>query len=618
MVDKINRITNTPIINHAYHGYSLAQDGFHNKNTCVRQPDGTLWAIPALGSSELHLFRSTDDGFSWVDISDLSGTWLRDEALLNTIGPIDHLCLNKTFDILDVYMGARQVVGGPDIERIRLSISGADTDTVSITTVRENAVEGTVDVSYNLEEFFITYVDASNDLTVFYASPRSAAYASDDALTEDPVFTLFSTCVNKESVLQIIYMSQNGGTSNQIHTVTWDPDNSFGTPVLQVNFGVTTKRGHDFAIAYDGLGNVMAFYGNIDESAETMTNDYIISKDAGVSWSSPVSLTRTSGHTAYNDPNIASWPSARNAILGAAEGGWMIMYTEDDANGKAKTYVRRVTTSDSGATYTVGDEKQIATSEDQSKEVIGGLFFNPTGTKLMEMTDPGLVRVAYQVGEGSAEDGDDIVPVKIGQELLYESAFPTPLSTETGSYTYESEDPTRAVLLKMVIYSGPSANVDFYTNGMTGAITTKYTNAFNRIGTVCRFLRYEPDSNNFMNDRSAYDSPTESYAQVIFEPVTYGDPAVELVAGSQSAWVEQDIRKVFLPPAKHLARTYSVNDGGYLKRTVWLMEFDGNQYEITQVVPRFHSNQITHYEANAYVLGPSRDPFSRAVLPSET
>jgi hypothetical protein len=41
-------------------------------------------------------------------------------------------------------------------------------------------------------------------------------------------------------------------------------------------------------------------------------------------------------------------------------------------------------------------------------------------------------------------------------------------------------------------------------------------------------------------------------------------------------------------------------------------------YEISQVVPYFINSQICYYGANGYVVGPSNDPFSRPVLPSET
>jgi len=153
---------------------------------------------------------------------------------------------------------------------------------------------------------------------------------------------------------------------------------------------------------------------------------------------------------------------------------------------------------------------------------------------------------------------------------------------------------------------------------MTGHITVKYIDAFNKVGTRLRLKRYEPLANSQMNDSSAYDNPTDTSVLAFLDPQSYSFPSPELTASNQTNYIEQDIRKLYLPPTVHLARTFTVNNKGFLKRTVWLTEFDGNEYEISQVVPRFASNQIAYYEANAYVVGPSRDPFARTVLPSET
>ena len=48
------------------------------------------------------------------------------------------------------------------------------------------------------------------------------------------------------------------------------------------------------------------------------------------------------------------------------------------------------------------------------------------------------------------------------------------------------------------------------------------------------------------------------------------------------------------------------------------MHYAGNQYEVTQVVPKFIDNQIAYYKANMYVVGPSNNPFTKITLPSET
>jgi hypothetical protein len=121
-----------------------------------------------------------------------------------------------------------------------------------------------------------------------------------------------------------------------------------------------------------------------------------------------------------------------------------------------------------------------------------------------------------------------------------------------------------------------------------------------------------------LSDRSAYDAPVEYEETVLFDPVSYSFPSPALNRDTTINRIEQDIRKIHIPARFYLTRTFLVNKGGYLKRTVWLVEHMGNQYEISQIIPRFINNQICYYEANAYVVGPSRDPFSRTILPSET
>ena len=210
-----------------------------------------------------------------------------------------------------------------------------------------------------------------------------------------------------------------------------------------------------------------------------------------------------------------------------------------------------------------------------------------------------------------------IDPVIIGQELLSEVAYPSQLDTDSGTYALDTATSTQ-LLVSFNIVGSAQDNVDFYSLGMTGKQTTKYVAGFNKIGTNIRLLRHEPDKGNYMNDRSAYNAPTETRTLAIFQPSSYSFPSPAVDATGLDAWMERDVRKLYLPPSIHLARTFVVNEGGYLKRTVWLAEFDGNRYELSQVVPHFISNQICYYEVNAYVVGPSRDPFARDVLPSET
>ena len=121
-----------------------------------------------------------------------------------------------------------------------------------------------------------------------------------------------------------------------------------------------------------------------------------------------------------------------------------------------------------------------------------------------------------------------------------------------------------------------------------------------------------------MSDVSAYDVAQYIYIPIFIQEINYDFPIGNNNTQTQEKYIEQDIRKIHIPPNYHLSRTFIVNNGNYLKRTVWILTYGGNQYEVSQVVPKFIDNQIAYYTANAYVVGPSRNPFSRTILPSET
>lgn len=159
-------------------------------------------------------------------------------------------------------------------------------------------------------------------------------------------------------------------------------------------------------------------------------------------------------------------------------------------------------------------------------------------------------------------------------------------------------------------------NVDFYAEGLTGEITKKYESAFNRFGTSIYIEQYEPIQESVLADKSSYSLENVFYVKAFFQDINYGFPAP--VNESFDSYMERDLRKLHLPPDFHISRTFLINDGNKLRRSVWLAKFGGNLYELSQVVPKFVDNQIAYYTVNAYVVGPSRNPFTRTILPSET
>jgi len=341
------------------------------------------------------------------------------------------------------------------------------------------------------------------------------------------------------------------------------------------------------AVARDGYDNLCAVWGELDGTDVNMK--YGISLDDGATWA--ISSPPVGGAATFVDA-ITSDPEARVDIIGGQDGGFLFMYVRENAGGINRLYVHQLTTND-GIIYTCGVAVE-ATSRPAAENIVGGHFFKPCEDTLLTLAIPGFVRIAYQVEEGTNELMLDATPVGFGQELLL-SAFPvsTPSTITAG-------------------------NVDFYTAGMTGSRTTVYMNAFDSLGITCLLRKYEPNADATMADRGAYGEPTEIEKKIILDPSSYSFPIPSLQTADQTAWIERDVRRIYVPPDFPLLRTFILNAGNFMKRTVWTVLLDGNEYEISQVVPRFVDDEIAFYEANAYVIGSSRDPWARTVLPSET
>jgi hypothetical protein len=296
--------------------------------------------------------------------------------------------------------------------------------------------------------------------------------------------------------------------------------------------------------------------------------------------------------------------------------GWTDAWdVKTQGKGFARSLVRHLSTSD-GSTYTLGDQYDI-TNSPSSWSVTGAKFFDVSEGKLMNLEEPGLARAIYNVGEGNSNVQSSSIPIDIDQDVLKVGPYPIDYPSEDGSYTVETAG-LDELLVSFEIVTGIGSNIDYYDEGYTGEYTTSYLDVFTKHGTSCRILKYEPLQDVLTGDRSSYEYPDETWANIFIDPLTYKSPQIVEDAGNTIDYVEQDIRKVYLPPDLHLSRSFILNDGNFLKRTVWILEYGGNEYELTQVVPRIIDNQITHYECNAYVVGASYDPFSRVVLPSET
>lgn len=613
----VNRITNTPIDINVYNCRSITAHNFVTKN-CIRQANGTLWCLAADYSCRVNVYRSIDNGFSWSMVRQgiESGGDMREAGGFDAPGFFGYIVIDERYRRFDLIMGEWESVGSDgSVERKRFDLDDVDNDTPTNTTIlstTDDPVQGSFDICNNHESAFLVWVDNDTfDLQVTRLSPRTVSVSADLVHSTD-AYTHFSCCCDKDGKVHIAFVWLDGA-DRKLSFITYDSTTpSYGSEVLIENLGVDPAIAMDISIALDGLGNLCVVY--FDQGDEEIR--YATSIDSGANWDVNT-LTRTSGHAVYTDATTTQ-SAARTNLIGGSKGGYLLTYCEDNSAGTPRCYIRQLTTSDGGATYVLQAEKEVATAApDTTSPITGVQFFHPTDVKLLDITDPGQCRIAYTVGEGDSTIMADTLPINIGQELLWESAYPTSLASETGSHTLDTAD-ANSLRVLVDVHAGPESNIDYYAAGFTGTFTDRYVAGFDRIGTNFRILRYQPDANNYMNDVSAYGAPAEFSSIALLDPVTYSFPSPALNRSVTNERVEQDIRKLHLPPTFHLARTFLVNKAGYLKRTVWLIEFDDNQYEISQVIPRFINNQIVFYECNAYVVGPSRDPFARTILPSET
>lgn len=617
----INRITNTPMVVSSYNARGLVCQHSVTKN-CVRLPNGHLYALVGMRNEYLNLIRSVDNGFSWQVMQTAlqqEGN-LREQAGLNSDGLFCYLTINEQWDNVDILMmaydGADYIL---DLSRFDLSTIDTESQTpteVPVLIASKNINVGMMDVCYNQNETYIVWTTEGGALATTRLSARSSSISADLTSTGYTIFGFLSCCCDEGDKVHIIFEVQNASSQRVINYIPYDATTpSYGSVKELRNFGVSPNIGKDLSLAIDGLGTLCAFWFLQDNTGLTATMEYMLSVDGGTTWGTQQTLSRTPGHGPYQDL-ITGDMAGRTNVIGGSRGGFYLTYCEDKNDGVPRMWVRSLLTTDGGLTYTLGDEKELTSGYSQ-RAITGVQWFHPPVAKLLDIDDPGLIRVAYSVNEGDSDVMSDAVPIVFGQELLSQSAYPSSLDSASGTYGFDTANPNQ-LLHVFYLAGGQSDNIDFYGAGLTGRFTDKYISAFNKIGTVAKLLRYEPSADNYMNDRSAYEAPTEQDLLVLFDPVTYSFPSPDLNDEATLEYIERDTRKLHVPPTLHLARTFLVNKGGYLKRTVWTILHDGNEYEVSQVLPRFMNNEICYYECNAYVVGPSRDPWARTVLTSET
>jgi hypothetical protein len=621
-----SKLASTGIVARNYNSRGLIT---HNADTrpLVRQSDGTLWAFIRENTTPnyFNLYRSTDGGFSW------QRQWSGGYALTARKGSVAGLNTNGPHISLQVYEDLDQLIawvsyfdsgaGTFDCEPFSWALSDPKTRQTAapyVGTVGLHADALALDAPYTTSQSFLITVSASN-LVVETYRPLYQTTSEHVATKTGSFFDLFQGCAHEDGYVDIAILEETTTPSYALRHIRYRVQDAFQgtfeTKHTIVDPGVPDDI-VDIGIARDGYGTLCAVWGQATPIDDNMDFYFALSVSQGATWTEPQKISKEVGHSVYRDPATARH-TVRARVLGGQQ-GFMLSYCHNNPSVIPKTFVRTLFSSD-GIDYVVGEQREIATQVALPDEPVTGLsWFRPPAGSLLDFTDPGLVRVAYQVGEGNSRVQTDTVPVRVGQELLFESAYPSSLSSQAGSYVIEMGNPFQVPVMFNIL-GAPNENLDYYAVGLIGHTTKRYMAAFNKIGTEYRFQRFDPLRTAEMNDRSAFKAPVELTSLAVLDPQTYEFPTFnQRGSDSFTTAIERDIRKLFLPPSMHLGRDFIINKGNFLKRTVWIVSFDGNEYEISQIVPYFIDGVICYYGANAFVVGPSNDPFSRPVLPSET
>lgn len=613
--------TNTGIVESSWNSRGLILHNAVTKNLLV-EDNGTLWAAVRENNPTkwINIYRSTDNGFSWENMyrGDFStGTRKTGITGLNTNGPVMHLTYNEELKKLILWHAFYETdLGRYDIEPFifnvtdngltKLLSTGDNADATVTEGISTDMDELFFDVSYSDNGIFLTYSQNSKLTCQFF---RHSFQATPDGgiknTTIDDFFSLVSTCSNNEDQIDIVAI-RDLSTQYQLVHLTYDRlSGSFSTTNIIQTIPVADMI--DLNIERDGFGNLCVLWSQKTADDANIFEKYSISINNGIDWSTPETIPTTTAQGDLKD-SATQQLVGRTVLIGGLQ-GFGISYCRLFEN-VGTGYVRLLLSTD-GALYTLGDEKLAVSPTDEP--VTGIKFFRPIATSLINLNNPGEIRIAYNLGQSYTQIQVDKYPNYFGQKLLKDEAF-----LETELIAFEEDEPLdNQLLASFNLLGGTSDNVDYYAEGLTGPLTDKYESAFDRFGTTTFFERYEPISESYLGDKSAYELTDATYVKIFFQETNYGFPTPG-ANESFSEYIERDMRKVHLPPYFHIGRTFLINKGNKLKRTVWTLKFDGNEYEISQVVPKFVNNQIAYYTANAYVVGPSRNPFTRTILPSET
>jgi len=613
----MSNITDSAIEYKTYNSRAVSMNNVNSMNKAFRiDRNGNMWAAFYVNPVNINLYYSSDNGFTWnwhsviKTFNRSNSTNSGDQLFLIECEALEkiYLCTNYgVFYEIDTDVLDREVYEDYLLATV---VTDYIPETNEYLTEQERYRDyiGSIcgdpgGVFYN---FYSKY--SNNYLKVAEFSMINSQRADIAGTTELWALSTTESTFTAQELMDSASYNQYcyivfADLSDRLRFTTFDKLNHvFGSNTLLSSSSLYVK---DPSIAVDGNGVLLAAYGDTNGANTDITLRYFISSDSGSSWTD-YSIVKPGGGSIYLD-NATGDPQLRLSIIGD-QGGRFLLSAIFEYDSYPTLFVKTIS-----AAGVQGDWKIV--NSKTNKDITGAQFFRPFNDRIQYFGNYANVRMAYQVGFGDDENGDDSRITSVFQESLVNSAFAP--DTTTASYDI---DPLTSGCLRVDfrVLGDFSTNIDYYDENVTGDFTERYMAAFAKIGIPAKIKKYEVVEGATDTGRGAYAEPAEYTTKILIDPDTYDFPSLAKEDTVFEQFIERDIRKLFFKPDFFMGRTFLVNDGGFVKRTVWTLSYLGNEYEISQIVPRFISNQICFYEANAYVIGPSYDPFRKLTLPSET
>ena len=590
---------------------AVSSNGLNSINKAFKiDRNGNLWAAFYVNRQNINIYKSIDNGFSWewktqIQAFSRQGVMQGDVLYFFESKALARLYLATSWGtIYEIWTDNPEpnpTVSGWSMGLVTDYVQG------EAQIQQEGIHDGIYSMCGDLDDvayFFYVTTGASqylkcSEMSVVDCPRNGTLMLTISTAVSDIDSSQLIDSVSSPSYCDVVFVDN---TQNVKHTVYDRQLRAFSIPTT---IAASSYAALDPTIAIDGDGILLCAFSNVAGSATSSNLIVYTSSNWGATWTNrPV--VPPAGTTTYLD-YMTGRPVHHTSVLAGAEGGF-ILSAIFSFSGRPYLYVRHIS-----GTGVMGDWKRVNSRSDI--DVTGAQFFTPFADRLPYLGDFKNIRMAYQVGLGDNPHGHDSIITSVFQERLGNNAFVDQVDASTYNI-----DPISSGTLRVEfrVLGSFEDNINYFDENVTGEYTDSYIEAINKIGTPIKVNKYEPLALATDTGLGSYDTPEHYSTKILIDPQTYDFPTIARETSVFTQFIERDIRKAFFKPDFFMGRQLVLNDGGFLKRTVWTLYYLGNEYEISQIVPRFIDGEICFYEANVYVIGPSNDPFRKLTLPSET